>query len=161
MDWTATANTLVRFDVRGVDCHLPVGQVREVLLAPPLTRVFRAPPFLRGVVNIRGEVIPVLDPALLLGLEGRCRDGEPRMLVVLDAGEVLAALASCGDVGVRQVRGDQIGSPPVDLAIGAAECVVGILSPEGEGHGPGLVLDGRRILALPAVAALRAGAAQA
>jgi purine-binding chemotaxis protein CheW len=161
VDWTGTSHTLVRFDVRGADCHLPVTQVREVLLAPALTRVFRSPSFLLGVVNIRGEVVPVLDPGLLLGLDGQGRSVTPRMLVLLEFDDVLVALASSGEVGVRQVRRDEIAAPPVDLAIGASECVVGVLAAETPGRGPGLVLDGKRILALAPVTALRAGTQQA
>lgn len=41
---------------------LPLGQVREVLPAPGLiTRVPRAPPLLKGVVNLRGRVVPVVE----------------------------------------------------------------------------------------------------
>jgi hypothetical protein len=50
MDWNGTGRASVRFDVRGVDCYLSVDQVREVLLAPPISRVFR------GVAIVDGGV---------------------------------------------------------------------------------------------------------
>ena len=160
MEWTGGTHTFVRFDVRGADCYLAVDTVREVILAPPITRIFRGPPFVHGVVNIRGEVIPVLDPGMLLGIDAQGSPGAPQ-LVVLEVDEFLVALTSGGDVGVCRRTGDEIAQPPVDLSIDATDCVTGILPPAGTGKGPGLILDGHRILSLPAVAALRSGAEQA
>jgi len=161
MEWTGAIHTFVHFDVRGADCYLAVDTVREVILAPPITRVFRGPPFVHGVVNIRGEVIPVLDPGMLLGIEARDGGGTPHMLVVLEVDEYLVALVTGGEVGVYQRTGDEIAQPPVDLSIDATDCVTGILPPAAPGKGPGLILDGHRFISLPPVAALRSGAEKA
>ena len=45
-----------------------VGQVREVLELPQITNVPTAPPYMRGVVNVRGKAIPVVDLRLKFGL---------------------------------------------------------------------------------------------
>jgi len=161
MQWTTAARASVRFDVRGVDCYISVDQVREVLLAPDITRVFRSAPFVHGVVNIRGEVIPVLEPGMLLGIGSGDQRDSPHMLVILDIDDLLVALASGGEVGVLQLQDDDISPPPVDLSIDATDCVLGIVSPLAPGRGPGLLLDGRRILSLPPLEALRSGAEQA
>ena len=57
------------FEVRGTRCALPVSVVREVLVAPHVTPVPRAPAPLRGLVPVHGQVLPLLDvgPALMLG----------------------------------------------------------------------------------------------
>jgi hypothetical protein len=57
------------FEVRGTRCALPVSVVREVLAAPHVTPVPRAPAPLRGLVPVHGQVLPLLDvgPALQLG----------------------------------------------------------------------------------------------
>ena len=160
MNWTGSGRASVRFDVHGVDCYLSVTQVREVLLAPPISRVFRAAPFVYGVVNIRGEVVPVLDPGMLLGIGGH-GPTEPHMLVILETDDLLVALASGGEVGVRPLQSEEISAPPVDLSIDASDCVLGIVTPGGPGRGPGLLLDGQRILALAPLQAMRSGAEQA
>ena len=161
MDWDADTRASVRFDVRGVDCYLSVSQVREVVLAPPITPVFRSAPFVHGIVNIRGEVIPVIDPGILLGIGAAADPVSPHMLVLLDIDDSLVALASGGEVGVRQLQDDVLSAPPVDLSIDATDCVVGIVTPDGPGRGPGLLLDGLRVLHLPPLEALRAGVEQA
>ena len=44
-------------------------QIREINGMVPLTLVPRTPNFVKGVMNLRGQVIPVLDLRLRLGLE--------------------------------------------------------------------------------------------
>ena len=53
----------------GVDLYaLPVEWVREVLAAPPITRLVTAPPLVLGLFNLRGEIIPLLDTSVLLDI---------------------------------------------------------------------------------------------
>jgi purine-binding chemotaxis protein CheW len=40
---------------------LDVAKVREVLDVTPITRIPRTPAFMRGVINLRGSVVPVVD----------------------------------------------------------------------------------------------------
>lgn len=47
---------------------LDVARVREVLELSPITRVPTAPPYMRGVVSVRGKAIPVVDLRLRFGL---------------------------------------------------------------------------------------------
>jgi purine-binding chemotaxis protein CheW len=45
-----------------------VAQVREVLEVSQITRVPTAPPYMRGVINVRGQATPVVDLRLKFGL---------------------------------------------------------------------------------------------
>lgn len=47
---------------------LEIARVREVLDYTTITRVPRMPEFLRGVINLRGNVVPVIDMRLKLGM---------------------------------------------------------------------------------------------
>ena len=47
---------------------LDVAKVREVLDRTDLTRVPRMPPFMRGVLNLRGIVLPVVDMRVRFGM---------------------------------------------------------------------------------------------
>jgi purine-binding chemotaxis protein CheW len=47
---------------------LDISKVREVLDYTPITKVPRTPGFLRGVINLRGSVVPVVDLRLKLGM---------------------------------------------------------------------------------------------
>ena len=58
---------------------LSVLDVEEVVEWPPVTGVPLAPPFLLGVFNLRGAIVPVIDIAFT---EGRRSDLPPRHIVV-------------------------------------------------------------------------------
>src|SRR5512135_1019976 len=45
-----------------------IAKVREVLEFTSMTKVPRTPDFMRGVINLRGNVVPVVDMRLKLGL---------------------------------------------------------------------------------------------
>jgi purine-binding chemotaxis protein CheW len=64
---------------------LPLSAIREVVAAPShYTRVPRAPPVLRGVVNLRGRVVPVVDlRALLEPSLGATSPQSPSLRIVL------------------------------------------------------------------------------
>lgn len=46
-------------------------EAREILEYETLTKVPNAPPFIRGVINLRGSVVPVVDLAIKFGQEAR------------------------------------------------------------------------------------------
>ncbi len=53
----------------GADLYaVPIGWVREVVIAPALTRLVTAPAMVLGLFNLRGEIVPLLDAASLLGV---------------------------------------------------------------------------------------------
>lgn len=67
IDRTATYLTfMLGEEVFAVD----VQKVREVLDYTSITRVPRTPEFMRGVINLRGSVVPVIDMRLKFGMEG-------------------------------------------------------------------------------------------
>ena len=47
-----------------------VAKVREVLELSSITRVPRTPEFMRGVINLRGSVVPVIDLRMKFGMSG-------------------------------------------------------------------------------------------
>ncbi|MBU5636680.1 chemotaxis protein CheW [Geomonas sp. Red69] len=49
---------------------LDIGKVREVLDFTSVTKVPGTPDFMRGVINLRGSVVPVLDLRLKFGMNG-------------------------------------------------------------------------------------------
>lgn len=59
-----------------------VAQVREVLEIPQITKVPTAPPYMRGVVNVRGQSIPVVDLRLRFGLPKTTETVQTRIIVM-------------------------------------------------------------------------------
>ena len=56
------------FTLGGESIALEAVQVREVLKYTPITQAPRMPPYMTGVINVRGNVIAVIDLALVLGV---------------------------------------------------------------------------------------------
>lgn len=63
----ARAPQYLSFDVAGTGYGLPILSVKEILQYEEPTRVPGAPASVRGVVNVRGAVVPVLDLAVKFG----------------------------------------------------------------------------------------------
>ena len=59
-----------------------VSQVREVLEVQQITKVPTAPPYMRGVVNVRGQAIPVVDLRLRFGLPSTPDTVNTRIIVM-------------------------------------------------------------------------------
>jgi purine-binding chemotaxis protein CheW len=59
-----------------------VAQVREVLELPLITKVPTAPDYMRGVVNVRGKAIPVVDLRLKFGLPSTVDTISSRIIVL-------------------------------------------------------------------------------
>jgi purine-binding chemotaxis protein CheW len=56
------------FKLRDEVFALDIGKVREVLDFTGVTKVPQTPDFMRGVINLRGNVVPVVDMRLKFGL---------------------------------------------------------------------------------------------
>lgn len=61
-----------------------IASVREIIQFGPMTLVPRTPEFVRGVINLRGSVVPVIDLAARLG-RGRAEVGEKTCIVIFEA----------------------------------------------------------------------------
>jgi purine-binding chemotaxis protein CheW len=57
------------FTLRNEDFAIDIGKVREVLDVTTITKIPKMPPFISGVINLRGNVVPVLDLGYRLGME--------------------------------------------------------------------------------------------
>src|SRR3954471_16174737 len=73
---------LVCFELRGQELALPIADVRETLPVPPITRVFLVPACLSGVFSLRGEIVPVIDLGILLGLPATVAGDDSKIVVV-------------------------------------------------------------------------------
>lgn len=78
----------VRVRVGGEHYSLPVERVLEVAELGEIAAVPGSPEEVLGVRNLRGQVLPVIALAAVLGLSG----GEPSRVVVVESGELRAGL---------------------------------------------------------------------
>ena len=79
---------------------LDIGKVREVLDFTAITKVPRTPDFMRGVINLRGTVVPVVDMKLKLGMM--------RTEKTINTCIIIAELELDGDVVVLGALADSV-----------------------------------------------------
>jgi purine-binding chemotaxis protein CheW len=122
----------VVFRVAGERFALPLDAVREVVVPqPPFARVPRVSDAVRGVMNLRGRVVAVVDLASLVGLAPQPLTGGTGQVLILDQGKRALGLLIAGVLGVEAI------APPADaprgMVLGVAAAAAGavtVLGPE-------------------------------
>ncbi|MCX7239700.1 MAG: chemotaxis protein CheW [Burkholderiales bacterium] len=94
---------------------LDIRNVREILQYGAMTVVPCMPPFVRGVINLRGSVVPVID--MLTRFSGsRARIGKKTSIIILDAavedGKMELGLLVDAVSEVIAIPSDSIQTPP-------------------------------------------------
>jgi purine-binding chemotaxis protein CheW len=140
----------VCFELRGQELALPIADVRETLPVPPISRVFLVPPCVAGVFSLRGEIVPVIDLAILLGLPATAAGDDSKIVVVDHAagvvGIVVDRLRDLRVIGVPDEINGALDPPPANLAAEVASLLLGVVAtPTGSVR----VLDARAVLTAP------------
>jgi purine-binding chemotaxis protein CheW len=76
------AGKYMTFQLQEEDYGLPILMVREIIGLMEITRVPRVPDFVRGVINLRGRVIPVIDLRLKFGMAATAATEQTVIIVV-------------------------------------------------------------------------------
>ncbi|HOX34048.1 MAG TPA: chemotaxis protein CheW [Spirochaetales bacterium] len=97
MSEAASAGNYLTFTLDGELYAVRVSRVREVLGYSRITRLPKAAQYLKGIINLRGSSVPVVDLRMKFGLAGRA-EGEASSVVVMElpsaeGGLVVGALA--------------------------------------------------------------------
>jgi purine-binding chemotaxis protein CheW len=103
------------FTLGDEDFALEINRVREVLDYTTITKVPRMPEFLRGVINLRGNVVPVVDLRLKLGMSAIQRTVDTCIVIVdiMIDGEMIQMGALADSVKeVINLDPEQISPPP-------------------------------------------------
>ena len=107
------ALTIVIFELAGDQYALEARLVREVALAPDVTPVPAAPAVLVGVMNLRGEVLAVLDPRPLLGMSPHNTVAVRPTILILGTGQAECGLLVDHAFDVTTLPRTDLHPPPV------------------------------------------------
>jgi len=91
----ALAGKYLTFAISEEEYGLPVLKVREIIKMMSITKVPQAPQHVRGVINLRGKVIPVIDVRLKFGFASQDYTERTCIIVVdvtLPAGPVMMGI---------------------------------------------------------------------
>lgn len=117
MDNTAEITT-VQFVTLGIDQEVfavPVDKVVEILDMRPMFRLPDAPPYLAGLIDVRGRSVPVIDLRVKLGLPATTTTETTRILVleiVIDGRSLALGLIADRVFEVMALDVRQVEAPP-------------------------------------------------
>ena len=121
---------------------LDVSVIREILRKPEITTVEKAPDYVRGLLNLRGQIVTVLDPGVKLGF-GALEFNEDSRCIILKSNvraamnenqsstEIVGLLT--GRVGdMVSVQDSDVKKAPANVNDVKAEFIEGVINLEKE-----------------------------
>jgi purine-binding chemotaxis protein CheW len=100
---------IVVFSLRGEHYALPIADVSEIIRYTPPRSISSDAPWIRGIISLRGKVIPVFDLASRLGL---ATAGEPAKIIVIESDSAHIGVMVDEVDEVLTISGEQIEAPP-------------------------------------------------
>lgn len=109
------AGKYLTFKLADEEYGLEILKVREIIGLLPITSLPRTPMFVRGVINLRGKVIPVVDLRRKFALDSTT-DTEQTCIIVVDVagqfGSIQIGIIVDSVSEVLDIKGEEIEEPP-------------------------------------------------
>jgi purine-binding chemotaxis protein CheW len=141
------------FSLGGEDYCIEVREAREVVRLGQVTHVPNTPAFIVGVVNLRGEIIPLVDIRYFFGLKEREEVGGARVIVTDTGGFSVGILVDAIDETLK-IDEDSIQPPLVTIKGKMAEYTRGQVQ---LGDTISVLLDLKRVLNCDEINKLKKG----
>jgi purine-binding chemotaxis protein CheW len=107
---------LVTFSLATEEFGVDIMKVQEIIRIPPITRVPKAPNYVEGVINLRGNVIPVVNLRVRFGMPQE-EETELSRIVVLQVNGKVFGVRVDGVTEVLRLDSESI-EPPPPVALG-------------------------------------------
>lgn len=104
-------NKYVVFKLENEEYGIDILKVKEIKEMLRITRVPKSPSFVRGVVNLRGEVIPVIDLRKKFNLQ-TSSDSETTRIIIVVVDEITVGLIIDASSEVLEIDKELIEEPP-------------------------------------------------
>ncbi len=122
---------LVTFFIGEEEYGVKIMQVQEINRLEEITSVPKAPKFIDGVTNLRGNVIPVMNIRKLFGREEREKDDRTRIVIVDLAGKKTGLRVDRVNEVLRIPKSDIDDTPPIVAGSDAARFMEGVCKLDG------------------------------
>ncbi|MCA8954306.1 MAG: chemotaxis protein CheW [Planctomycetes bacterium] len=130
---------------------VPVAKVQEVICPQDMTRIPLAAGFIRGLINLRGQIVTAIDLRRRLGFQPRGNDEPPMNVVIRADGSAVSLLVDEIDE-VFDATDETFEAPPENLDPAVRTLLVGVHKfPDRLMH----VLDTHAVLTVPSTTRAR------
>lgn len=90
---------------------LDITQVKEIRGYEPVTKIANAPPFIKGVINLRGDIVPIVDLRIKFDV-GTPQYNEFTIVIMLNVLERIVGIVVDGVSDVIRLTKDEVRPPP-------------------------------------------------
>ena len=146
------------FTLASEDYGIGILKIKEIIGMMPITTVPQTPEFVKGVINLRGKVIPVMDLRLRFGMEAIDYTERTCIIVVEitgQSGTVMIGIVVDSVSEVLNIKGEEIEDTPTFGTKLDTDYIFGMAKMEG---GVKILLDIDRVLRTEEVAVLEKAA---
>jgi len=119
---------LIGFKLNQEEFVIEIERVKEIVKMPLVTRVSKAPHFVEGVANLRGDILQIVNFHKIMGLENPIISDRSR-IIVLDDKNVLAAIIVDSVSEVIEVEKEAVQQTPDIIAGERSKFLKGIIKP--------------------------------
>ncbi len=148
------AGKYLTFTIAEEEYGIGILKIKEIIGMMAITSVPQTPEFVKGVINLRGKVIPVMDLRLRFGME-ESEYTERTCIIVVEidghTGTVLIGTVVDGVSEVLNIKGEDIEDTPTFGTELNTEYILGMAKMEG---GVKILLDITKVLSGKELAAL-------
>lgn len=138
---------VVSFRLANEEYGIEITKVQEIILVGEITKVPQTPKYIKGLINLRSTVIPIVDLRLRFGMPEDAVGDETRIMVMNVAGKTIGIIVDAVSEVLRISR-DQIAPPPPTVCCQGREYLTGLAKLEKRLL---ILLDVERILTEPAL----------
>lgn len=125
--------------------------VQEIRGYSAPTRIADAPPAVKGALNLRGTIVPVIDLRPVFGIADACYDAVTATVVVIIGGRC-AGLIVDAVADVVEIQPEQVNPPPAMEGAGTTGCIAGLATMQVDDRSDlFILLDMQRLFAMPAI----------
>jgi len=120
---------LVSFQLAQEEYGIEINKVQEIILVGEITQVPQTPAYVKGLINLRSTVIPVVDLRLRFGLSESEPTDDTRIVVINTSGKTIGLIVDAVSEVLRISNG-QIAPPPPSVAGVGKDYLTGLVKLE-------------------------------
>lgn len=114
MSLTAEEIDFLTFDVSGTICGMNLLDIQEINKASDITRVPRTPEFVEGIINLRSNIVTIINMGIKLGLKPVEKKKENQIIILIIDDEYIGLMIDDVSAVIRSCE-DDIESAPGNL----------------------------------------------
>jgi purine-binding chemotaxis protein CheW len=117
------------FNLGNVEYGISISKIKEIIGVMPIARIPQTPSIVKGVINLRGKVIPVIDLRLRFGMEEKAYQDQTCIIVIetqANDGQVIVGIVVDTVSEVKHIIGKDIEDKPIGLQFDVDDIILGM-----------------------------------